>query len=782
MNQAIPLGNLDTWRTELGLMPVPLFGHQNERRYVLLNGGKGNFCLDLSMEGQNDSGTERDRAWSADVGHYVKVLQKQVQVWRWDHSSPEIIKHDLVANNIIQFQAYLEERQPSKTNSVVGHFISIYRRVRTLLGNKVIGSDALQVFLYLLACADNQNSSGSVNRIDWSKLPRALELAESLTRAERDSIHEEMVRARPDNRLRPIIPLVLRHASGRLFQEAHYLVELDPQRSLFGVPEAKPIGRDSALGAFFTPSPLVRTVVEEAFKAQPALPSNVTVLDPACGSGEFLRETLRQLQLRGYTGRVKLVGWDISSAALAMAWFALDWERSQSGLRVDLELREQDALLLDTWNTGASLILMNPPFISWQGMSGAQRQRVTERLGTLSSKRPDYASVFFFNAVNALRDGGVIGAVLPASLLDGESYGGLRQAIANIVKPHLIARLGSHTVFADAVVDAALYVGVHGQINRPSIAVWSNHKADSSTRALRRLRSISPLQVHSYTFDGEDCSVYAAEHLGRDGGSWAPRSYAAYRLLQEVSHLPLVGSLFDVFQGSITGLNNVFLVSREYVEALPKGERKYFRPAVVNNSIIDGQLNDKTYVFYPHGKGLEIDSEETLLQKLKVFSADRLTPNKTALRNRSRIKPDQWWVLSLPRQKLDAKGSKLLSTYFGGSGSFAWDLDGRYIPIQGYGWVPKSSEIEGCEAAYLALLNHPLIDSLLSGVSNNLSGGQWNLSERYVNLLPLPKLRVGDETTEALTAIGNALVKGVLIDHDLWKRSVYVAYGLKLKE
>lgn len=778
MSRALLLENLDTWRNELGQMPVPLFGHQNERRYVLLNGGKGNFCLDLAAEEQDGAGTERDRAWSADVGHYVKVLQDRVHVWRWDQSAAEVIKRDLVADNIVQFQTYLEERQPSQTSSVVGHFISIYRQVRTLLGDGVNGSGALQAFLYLLASADDQNGDGSVTSINWNKLPRAYELVESLTQLQRDGIREEMVRVRPGDRLKPIIPLVLRHASGRLFQEAHYLVELDPQQSLFGASEAKPVGRDSTLGAFFTPSPLVRTVVEEALKAQPVLPNDVTVLDPACGSGEFLREALRQLQLRGYSGRVNLVGWDISSAALSMAQFALDWERSQSGLHVDLELEERDALALDGWNTGASLILMNPPFISWQGMNDAQRQRVTDRLGALSSKRPDFASVFFFNAANALRDGGVVGAVLPASLLDGESYVDLRQAIANAVSPHLIARLGSHTVFADAVVDAALYVGVKGQIDRPPLAVWSNHKADSSARALRRLRTIIPHQVHDYIFDGGDYSVYAADHLGRDGGTWAPRSYVAYRLLNEVGHLPRASALFDVSQGSITGLNSAFLVSRDFVEALPKGERKYFRPAVVNNSINDGQLNDKTYVFYPHGKGLEIESEEALIKKLKVFASDRLLPNKAALRRRSAIKSDQWWVLTRPRQKLDAIGAKILSTYFGGAGSFAWDPDGRYVPIQGYAWAPKNDDISGCEIAYLALLNHPLIDTLLSGVSNNLSGGQWNLSERYVNNLPLPKLQLGTALTEVLTSVGNGLARGEQVDANMWEKAVYGAYGL----
>jgi adenine-specific DNA-methyltransferase len=779
MSSALAIDNLDTWRTQLGLMPVPLFGHQNERRHVLLNGGKGNFCLDLTGDA-DEHGAERNRAWSADVGHYVKVDRDAVRVWRWDQSSVETYKHALVADNIVRFQTYLEERQPSKTSSVVSHFMSIYRRVRTMLGKQVTGPEALQAFLYLLASAD-EGKSGAVTRIDWNKLPRAQELADSLSSLQRDGLREDMVHVRPGDQLKPIIPLVLRHASGRLFQEAHYLVELDPQLSFFGASEAKKVGHDSVSGAFFTPSPLVRTVVEEALKAQPLIDADITVLDPACGSAEFLRETLRQLQMRGHTHRVKLVGWDISPAALAMARFVLDWERSQSNLDVEVVLEQQDALALDSWNTGARLILMNPPFISWQGMGEEQKQRLTERLGALASKRPDYASAFFYNAVNALPDGGVIGAVLPASLLDGESYVELRNSIAAVVKPHLIARLGSHTVFADAVVDAGLYVGVRGQFDRPPLAVWSNHKADSSARALRRLRSITPQTVKAYVADNGDFSVYAAEHLGRDGSSWAPRSYTAYRLLQEIHGLPLAKTLFDVSQGTITGLNSVFLVSRDYVQDLPKNERKYFRPAVVNNSIVEGVLNDTTYVFYPHGKGLEIDSEETLLKKLKVFSADRLLPNKAALRKRSRIKPNQWWVLSLPRQKLDAVGPKILSTYFGGSGSFAWDPDGRYIPIQGYGWAPKMEDIAGCEVAYLALLNHPLIDILLSGVSNNLSGGQWNLSERYVNQLPLPKLQPDVPLTEVLIGMGSALSNGEPPDRDLWTRTVHQAYGLKLR-
>lgn len=780
MRLALAIDSLDTWRTQLGLMPVPLFGHDNERRHVLLNGGKGNFCLDLATDEPVD-GRERDRAWSADVGHYVKVGPDQIQVWRWDQSSAETYPPALVADNLVRFQTYLEESQPAKSASVVGHFMTIYRQLRSLLGDKVDGAGALQAFLYLLASADEQNTAGTVARIDWDKLPRAWELAQSLSETQREGIREDMLRGRPGEQLKPIIPLVLRHASGRLFQEAHYLVELDPQMSFFAASEAKPIARTSTLGAFFTPSPLVRTVVEEALKAQDSIPRDVTVLDPACGSGEFLRETLRQLQLRRHQGRVKLVGWDISSAALSMAQFALDWERAQSGMDVEVALEQRDALAQDDWDTGAYLILMNPPFISWQGMTKPQREALAERLGPLVTNRPDYASAFFYHATQSLPEGGVIGTVLPASLLDGESYVKWRELIAGQITPHLIARLGSHTVFSDAVVDPALYVGVKAKLNRPTLALWSNHKADSSSRALRRLRSISIQDVPGYVYDDADgdFSIYATDNLGRSGDRWAPRPYGAHQLLMSIDELPSAQSLFDISQGAITGLNGAFLVSKEYVKALPKNERKYFRPAVVNDSLINGVLRDTTYVFFPYGPDLAIQSEEVLFKKVKNFANDRLLPNKPALIKRASPKPDQWWQLTRPRLQLDAKGAKLISSYFGSNGSFAWDPDGSYVVVQGYGWTAKSDATDNFVLAYLAVLNHPLTDTLLSAVSNNLSGGQWNLSERYVNRLPLPDFKTADPAlVEALTGFGGALARGVEIDKNAWTRAVYAAYGL----
>lgn len=774
MSTALAIDQLETWSRSLGLMPVPLFGQTGERRHVLLNGNKGNFCLDLAEE-DTEEGTERDRAWSSDVGHYIKISRDKVRVWRWDQPQAEEYSHRLVADNIVKFQSYLEERQPTKTESIVSHFISIYRQVRNLLGAEVTGSDALQAFLYMLASAESEGRTAAA--IDWSKLPRAQELVKSLPSSSLDLLVRDMRSVRSGDRLRPILPLVMRHASGRLFQEAHYLVELDPQQGLFGVAEAKRAGRDSSSqGAYFTPSSLVRTVVEEAFKAQPVPDRPITILDPACGSAEFLREALRQLEIRGHLHQVRLIGWDVSEAALAMAHFMLGWERSRSNLEIEIALDQRDALEIAEWKERPDYSLMNPPFISWLHMDKEKRDHVTNILGDLAMKRPDYASAFWLQAINTLSASGVVGAVLPASLLDGASYVQLRERIASKINAHLIARLGSHTVFADAMVDAGLYIGTKAPLDRAPLAVWSNHKADSSSRVLRQLRSISPEKRTSVMVDEDGYSVYPVPGLGKDGSSWAPRSIAAYSLLEQVRRLPKAGALFDVSQGVITGLNSAFLVSRTYVEGLPKPVRRYFRPAVVNNSISNGVLNTSVFVFYPYGKET-ITSEEQLKKKLGTFYEDVLRPQKLALANRTGFS-ERWWCLTRPRERLGTMGPKIISTYFGGAGSFGWDSDGDHVPVQGYAWSFKNDTLAGTELAYLALLNHSIMNTLLPGVSNNLAGGQWNLSERFVNQLPIPVLELDDGLTAVLMSIGADIARAERPDRELWDDAIQRAFGI----
>ncbi|HYU31057.1 MAG TPA: class I SAM-dependent methyltransferase [Thermoanaerobaculia bacterium] len=498
-------------------------------------------------------------------------------------------------------------------------------------------------------------------------------------------------------------------------------------------------------------------MVEEALRSLDDLSerSRLRLFDPACGSGEFLREVLRQLRLQAFPGQIALIGYDISPAACAMARFVLSWERRGMEERVSVRVVCCDSLSdEEEWPTDVDVVLMNPPFQSWPEIQEPWKAAMRRILGDLAKGRPDLATAFLWKAVASLTTKAVLGSVLPASFLDGEALRSLRGALGETLTPCLIARLGSHSLFHEARVDAALYIAGRGIGEETPLAVWADHRPSSVSTALRRLRRLRSRRLPSLApDDGDGFSLYPLPGLGQGEGSWAPRAYRDMIRAQRATALPRVSDRFDVRQGAHTGLNRVFLLSKEdWGQRLQEPERQYFRPCVLNESIREGRLFDEAYVFYPYG-AVSIRDEEELEQVVPTFLRERLEPNKKALLDRKPSDPERWWDLLRPRD-WQAR-PKIVSTYFGDAGSFAWDADGRFVVVQGYGWLPESKMGRKHWLAYLALLNSEIFSSLLAAHSNHVGGGQWNLSKRFVAQVPLPDLgTVEASLLSALAALG----------------------------
>ncbi len=325
-----------------------------------------------------------------------------------------------------------------------------------------------------------------------------------------------------------------------------------------------------------------------------------------------------------------------------------------------------------------------------------------------------------------------MGTIIPASFLDSNSSSTVRNELSGILTPQLIGRLGSHLLFSSATVDAGLYLATREPPSTVSpIAFWANHQLDSTSAGLRALRRIRAIGSKIFPeIDEEQFSIYPNPTLGSNEASWAPRPYSSWRLLQSLHHLPTVGSLFAVHQGARTGANPVFVLGKETVSKWPKREQRYFRPAVLNESVRDGVLIDSAFVFYPYGE-FRIDTEEQLKRAVPNYYAEFLKPNKPDLSARTSFS-NSWWQLDRPREYQFETRRKLVSTYFGDVGSFAWDDQGHFVVVQGWAWIPKLSKKNSelpmqTGLAYLALLNSRLFSKLLAGTSNHVGGGQWNL-------------------------------------------------------
>jgi hypothetical protein len=179
----------------------------------------------------------------------------------------------------------------------------------------------------------------------------------------------------------------------------------------------------------------------EALVAVHAALAGLRVLDPACGSGNFLLVALRALrdlegEIRARLGAshppavsaAQLAGIDADPLALELARVAL----ALAGGPGEPDLRCADALFCD-W-PAADLILGNPPFQSKNKLGAALGAAYVERLRRQHPQVPgraDYCVYWFRRAHDALPPGGRAGLVGTNTIRENDSRrGGLDHVVA----------------------------------------------------------------------------------------------------------------------------------------------------------------------------------------------------------------------------------------------------------------------------------------------------------------------------------------------------------------
>jgi adenine-specific DNA-methyltransferase len=786
------LNDPEFWRRRLGLLPVPLRNRargSDPRQFVLLNGNVGNFCLQVD-EPVSSPAEAQSCAWSTDVGHHVQVTGSFVRVLRWGAAglaapAPRFAARE-VAEKPEAFHRFLERNEPNHDQSIVAHATRVLRMLRGCLRDDTPPEDTVSFFLELLRQAVERQEVSEPFSVDEDV---ARHPARTVSSDDWRTLLRELTEERAVSQMRPYVDLMLRHASGTLFQEVHYTARIPFSRTLPGIAPVTSKRSGSTEGVFFTPPAIARTLVEEALAELGPLPKRIRVFDPACGSAEFLKEVLRQLSVRGWSGQLELIGWDLLESATSMAKFALAFEQTRSlPFKVKVEIRQQDSLVADEWPRDCTIVLMNPPFSSHQALSVTQREVLARVLD--QKMRPNLAAAFLLRATTSVADGGVLASVLPASVLISDAAEAVRAKTSELLVPRLLAKLGSMTAFAGALVDASLYVGkkVLREL-QPTRIVWADHRPDSMSMALRSLRRQTASGQVNEAIDEHSFSLYPADDVARSGQPWAVTRYTPYVLTRKLKGRTQVGDVFKVLQGSRTG-HDVFIRTKSEVASLPATERKFFRPAVINGSVGDSQLNDGFYVWFPYGDGHPLIETEAELKRCVPRFYEILKVHRTALMQRATMDKSNWWLLVRHRGWQIETLPKLVTKYFGKAGALAYDTTGDFVCVVGHAWVPKSKEwaqITSCARdqiayAYVALAASSVFELLLQGVCPSVAGGQFNLENRYIKNLPMPDLiaeaRAGAFVVGELGEFGSALASGVLIDRNKLDEAAEQAFWL----
>jgi methylase of polypeptide subunit release factors len=792
-----------SWSEALGLAFVPMFPAAEAKKLpgdhaVLMDGQVTSFALSICEDSRELEDWPVSWSWSSDVNHAVVVDSQRNEffVRRWDYPLVRRFTIPTQAGHAREVVKILKESGALRAPDVISHVLRAFRQVRLALGNQK-PIEAVKVFLGLLVAAERVKggtsliASAAVSIKTVGELFQALhdfggavdELAQIEARTRKVQLGTLLSDFLQRHSLTGCIlepRLLLRHAAGRLFQEANLIVERAEEQSYFAglAPERSPAGKLDR-DVRFTPPTLARTLAERALATMPRIPKKFSAFDPACGSGVFLLEVLRELEARGFDGEVNVNGLDISEVSCLLARFCLNRAASEykSGKeRIKVQISQKDALKSD-W-PDFNLALMNPPFVPWERMDGDTQDAIRAILGELAQGRSDKAMAFVWKAVQQIEKGKAIGAVIPAPLLETLSGERWRNAISELTEIRLLGKFRGFEYFAASLVEPSfLVLGSRGTQPLPEVKVVLADAGfeDESLRALR-------LGVETTADAVEGWEIYSAPPERFISANWMPRSQADLTLIQGLSSgaLTTIGGLFDVRQGIRSGNDACFILAERQFETLKSKEKVFFRPSATNDTIREGRIFSGEWVFYPYGKdGPTINEEAELRIKVPTYYETRLKPAKTRLQKRAKTDPNRWWLLTWERGWQREKSPKLVSASFGGSGRFACDKAGEFVVVQGHGWLwrktPIGMDLEGelpnrwffkseLSSAYLAIFNSKVFERLLALFCPRVQGGQFDLANRFVDKIPIPDLSnvevVDADTCASLVEFGRRIHAG----------------------
>lgn len=769
----------ESWASRFGMVSVPAFRPTREanrqgRHAVVLDGESGSFFFSCGVASDllQQVGAW---SWSSNVSHAIIVDKPAsiIHLIRWDNPSSVAVKpraDEVAAGEII---SHIENAEPPTGRKSIELALEVFRTVRhEVAAFGGTDQDAVLAFNTLLAWSELDDRE-SLNLQDATRL-----LVESGLIAHTVSDLTPKILNFPLGELADLLTnpqstphgysldtdLLVRHASGTLFQEAHMELARVPHPTLFPKAPLEPVRatlrRRSDI--HFTPPSLARVLVQEAIseldRLNPDVKSRVIrVLDPACGSGVFLVESLRETCNSDVD--LTLIGVDSSEIACDLARFAVHRTILETG-HGTYDIAPSNSLR-DEWKQ-SDIILMNPPFLPWRSISPEVQHSIKDILGEAYTGQSDTVLAFVAKAVEALGPGCVLATVVPASFFVSRAGHKLREKIHSDVSlcVTLLGRFRGYGYFREASVEPGFIVvsRVHEQRQRLSTVKVLLSEAGREDKAIRGIRMLNGCA--SRMGDGWETSIKDNAFLNEP--DWTPRPEQAegvrHSLLNKV---PFATDLFDIRLGIRPGLKDLFVIDKNTYDSLGKAEKSFFLPTAdtVNNCMVE--LRD--YIFYPYdGDGqLRLATDGDVSDAVPWFYTNRLKPNRVDLESRSSLRHRSWWELVEPRPTWMRKRKiRIVSPQFARAGMFALDLQGEFAVVQGHAWLWRGRDLltEDCSWAYLAILNSPDFEAILDYFCRRIPGPRFEVANKYLSKVPLPDvLNIAPQLLSRLARLGREL-------------------------
>ena len=413
-----------------------------------------------------------------------------------------------------------------------------------------------------------------------------------------------------------------------------------------------------------------------------------TVVDPACGSGIFLRSVMEQKLLSGSSPDSR----DPSAVASALdSVFGVDVDKnavSASGLSLALlhlaalgKLPESVPIVQGDSIGGSTFasesprtidaVIVNPPFVRTELQSAEVRRAISEKLMAVVKGRLDTYQAFLFASIEALRPGGFACFIVPQPLLTSDNLKPLRDWILDQAWVHLIADLSAIRIFQSGVYVVLLVVQKKAgpELEIPPLSVIRCRR--DVGLALDDFLDGNYRRTSSY-------SIFTSRQQSLSRPTWSVPLPEEASLLDRLESFPHLGSVANVRQGIITGADDVFVLDSSEV---PSDEETVYRPFLPERMIGQYALPEDTgkKVFYPFVDGVQVDTSQ--MQRDFPVSWNRINQHRDKLASRASARRDtsEWWKPSWPRSPGRILVPKIVVPKICLVPRFGVDLTGQWI-------------------------------------------------------------------------------------------------------
>lgn len=252
-------------------------------------------------------------------------------------------------------------------------------------------------------------------------------------------------------------------------------------------------------GVYYTPNKTVHELID-SMELTSRLIEGGRFLDPCCGSGNFLIG----LSSIGFDVS-QLYGCDIDETSVYLTRINLFFCDMRTSLRMLRDHIIVSNFLTDPPVGDFDVVLGNPPWGS--ELDEATLESCRRRLETAQAKKPESYDLFVDQALDLLIDGGMLGFVLPESIMNVKSHRVVRSVIVSSCNFRFVSYIGN--VF-DGVQCPAILLGLEKGGNGSAIGCRVR-RLKSHAYTIRLPRNLGEQAIELNTTDEEELCLRAIE-------------------------------------------------------------------------------------------------------------------------------------------------------------------------------------------------------------------------------------------------------------------------------